>query len=160
MRGAPYSMRLWKAFGTHVLPLSLDLPTLDEEHDDVERESEMYCSQLAARTLQDCGALDARKPCHAFKPSDFWHCMDMPWTEGFAPATQHHARVVFPSGRLSLRFFEYEILRAERSCRTQASMSSLLLRLRSATAARSLVAARAALLQVKSEEPPPTAHHE
>lgn len=107
MRGSPYSMRLWKAFSTHVLPLSLDLPLLEDEHDAVERDTEMYCSQLAARTLQQCGALQpAGKPCHAYKPSDFWHSAELPWEAGFAPATQHHARIVFPRGRLSLQLFE------------------------------------------------------
>lgn len=114
-RGAPYSMRLWKAFSAHILPVALDLPMLNATEDAVEGDSEMFCSQLAARTLQECGALALSRPCFSFKPDDFWNSHGMPWAPGFAPLTQHHARIVFPKGALHLSLFEAMVARAAAS---------------------------------------------
>jgi hypothetical protein len=104
--GTPYNTRLWQAFSQHVFPLSLKLPLLDtQEEDNTENNTEMYCSQLIARTLIDCGALEHTKPCYAFLPNDFWVSSQLPWKSTYSPK-KVHSRVIFPSQTLTRALFK------------------------------------------------------
>lgn len=106
LRSTPYSIRLWKAFSSFVMPLGLPMPVLDSNEDHAETDGAMYCSQLIARTLMDAGALGTQRPCYSYTPDDFWISSALSWSPGFAPRTHEHARLLFPQGRLTRPFFE------------------------------------------------------
>lgn len=110
LRGKPYSMQLWKAFSTFVMPLAPPLPVLDSSEDHVQDEEGMYCSQLIARTLMDVGALSKSRPCSSYTPQQFWTLTDMPWVPAYTPPSEHE-RLLFPPGRLSLQTFQSMVLR-------------------------------------------------
>jgi hypothetical protein len=95
--GRPYSMRLWKAFTATVLPLSLPLPEFSAE-DSVQEEGDMFCTQLIASTLMECGVLQRGRVASNYKPSDFWTGEGMQWSAGFAPGPFSYERILFPAG--------------------------------------------------------------
>jgi len=102
--GSPYSLHLWKAFSNTVLPLSLHLPVLDEREDLVSEKCDMFCTQLVAATLMECGVLLRNREASEFKPSDFWTGEGLHWAAGFAPRAQHE-RILFPAHASSLEDF-------------------------------------------------------
>ena len=114
--GRPYSMRLWKAFSSTVLPLSLHLPVLDEREDNVVEEGDMFCTQLVASTLMECGVLQRGREASDFKPSDFWTGEGLHWAEGFAPQ-EPHERILFPPGAHTRSSLEAAVRATTRSPR-------------------------------------------
>jgi hypothetical protein len=100
--GRPYSMRVWKAFTSTVLPLSLPLPVFDAE-DAIGEEGGMFCTQLIASTLQECGVLERGRRASSYKPSDFWTGEGLQWSAGFAPGPYSYERILFPAGEHTAR---------------------------------------------------------
>lgn len=104
-RGSKYSFGLWKAFSSLVVPLSLELPILDQTEDEISfSKKSMYCSELISQTLIECGALQDTIPSYSYIPGSFWAHASLPWSPEFAPKNDL-VRVILPSGELNKDFF-------------------------------------------------------